>query len=304
MLNFLVILISLVAGFIVKQTKLVDANAYKGINIWVIYIALPAVALKCIPQIDWNIAYMFTVVLPFLVFGGSFLFFQYLNIFLKLSNRNLRTLILVSGLSNTSFIGFPLIITFFGEEYLKIGIVSDQTTFFILSSWGIILALGAKRVGFKTEDRNSFIIKRVFSFPPFVACIIAVIFHDVWLNEVSQGLLSTFASTVSPLALFSIGMQLNFKNWKKELNLISYSLFYKLILSPFILIILTLLMGLHGTFYQVSVFEMVMPSLVATSVVVQQFGLNTKLANTIIGVSIIIGLFLSLIWHSVIITLL
>lgn len=292
------------AGFIVRQTKLVDANAYKGINIWVIYIALPAVALKCIPQIDWNIAYLFTVLLPFLVFGGSFLFFRYLNIFLKLSNRNLRTLILVSGLSNTSFIGFPLIITFFGEEYLKIGIVSDQTTFFILSSWGVILAFGARKVRFKTQSRTSLVVKRVFTFPPLIACIIAIVFRDIWLNDTPQRLFNAFASTVSPLALFSIGMQLNFKNWKKEMNLISYSLFYKLILGPSILIAFTLLMGLHGPFYQVSVFEMVMPSLVATSVVIQQFGLNTKLANTIIGVSIIVGLFLSFIWHSVIITLL
>ncbi|GGH17574.1 AEC family transporter [Sphingobacterium alkalisoli] len=304
MLNFLIILISLVAGFLVRQTKLTDASAHKGINIWVIYIALPAVALKFIPQIDLNIAYLYTILLPFIVFGGSFLFFKSLNLILKLSNRNLITLILVSGLSNTSFVGFPLIITFFGEEYLKIGIVSDQTTFFILSSAGVILAIDAKKSSQKTENRISFIVKRVFTFPPLIACIIAVIFRDVWLTNASQEVLTAFASTVSPLALFSIGMQLSFKNWKKEFSLISYSLFYKLILAPAVLIVLTFFIGLHGTFYRVSVFEMVMPSLVATSLVIQQFGLNTKLANSTIGVSVIIGLFLSFIWHSVIITLL
>lgn len=292
------------AGFLVRQTKLTDASAHKGINIWVIYIALPAVALKFIPQIDLNIAYLYTILLPFIVFGGSFLFFKSLNLILKLSNRNLITLILVSGLSNTSFVGFPLIITFFGEEYLKIGIVSDQTTFFILSSAGVILAIDAKKSSQKTENRISFIVKRVFTFPPLIACIIAVIFRDVWLTNASQEVLTAFASTVSPLALFSIGMQLSFKNWKKEFSLISYSLFYKLILAPAVLIVLTFFIGLHGTFYRVSVFEMVMPSLVATSLVIQQFGLNTKLANSTIGVSVIIGLFLSFIWHSVIITLL
>lgn len=304
MLNFLIILISLVAGFLVRQTKLTDASAHKGINIWVIYIALPAVALKFIPQIDLNIAYLYTILLPFIVFGGSFLFFKSLNVILKLSNRNLITLILVSGLSNTSFVGFPLIITFFGEEYLKIGIVSDQTTFFILSSAGVILAIDAKKSSLQTENRISFIVKRVFTFPPLIACIIAVIFRDAWLTNASQEVLTAFASTVSPLALFSIGMQLSFKNWKKEFSLISYSLFYKLILAPAVLIVLTFFIGLHGTFYRVSVFEMVMPSLVATSLVIQQFGLNTKLANSTIGVSVIIGLFLSFIWHSVIITLL
>ncbi|MGO3805679.1 MAG: AEC family transporter, partial [Sphingobacterium sp.] len=45
-----------------------------------------------------------------------------------------------------------------------------------------------------------------------------------------------------------------------------------------------------GEVTQVAIFEMAMPSLVATSLVLQEFRLNSKLGNSVIGLSILIGL--------------
>lgn len=106
------------------------------------------------------------------------------------------------------------------------------------------------------------------------------------------------------MALFSIGMQLRFKNISKEVKTIGLSIFYKLLIAPSIAVFLAVMLGFQGVFYQVSVFEMAMPCLVASSLVIEKFGLNAKLSNTIIGISILVGLFLSFIWYSVIITLL
>lgn len=304
MSNFIVIVFCLLVGYLLRYFKIAGNNDYKIVNVWVIYIGLPAIALLFIPQIQWSFAYVFTAVLPFVIFGFSYLFFRFINTWLHYSQRTITTLTIVSGLSNTSFVGFPLIISFFGEEQLKVGIVSDQVTFFTLSTIGILLAAGSKPIFSSTKEKAAYIFRRLFTFPPFLACLFALLFGTYLRNEELSSFFRLLAATVSPLALFSIGIQLQFKNIRKELKTISLALWYKLVIAPTLAIALALLFGLKGVFYQVSVFEMAMPCLVASSMIIDKFGLNVKLSNTIIGLSILLGLIASFFWYSVIFTLL
>lgn len=304
MSNFLVIIFCLVIGYIFRQFNIAGKNDYKIVNNWVIYVGLPAIALLYIPKIEWGIAYVFTAILPFIVFGFSYIFFRVLNLWFNYSRRTITTLVIVSGLSNTSFVGFPLIMTFFGDDQLKVGIVSDQVTFFTLSTFGVLLAAGSKSIFSSPTVKAKFILKRLFTFPPFLACLFALVVGQYLINEELSSFLSALTATVSPMALFSIGMQLRFKNLSKELKTISLSILFKLILAPALILGIAYFIGVKGIFYQVSVFEMAMPCLVASSMVIERFGLNVKLSNTIIGLSILIGLLLSYLWYSVIITLL
>lgn len=304
MSNFFIIIFCLIVGYLFRHFNLAGKNDYKIVNTWVIYVGLPSIALLYIPSIDWSLSYIFTAALPILFFFLSYLFFNIINRWFNYSKRTITTLAIVSGLSNTSFVGFPLIISFFGEEQLKIGIVSDQVTFFTLSTFGVLLAAGSKSIFPSQKEKMSFILKRLFTFPPFLACLIALLLGRFFINDDLSSFFRALAATVSPLALFSIGMQLHFKNLKKEIKMISVSLIYKLILVPSLAILLAILLGLKGVFYQVSVFEMAMPCLVASSMIIEKFGLNVKLSNTIIGLSIVVGLGLSFVWYCFIIILL
>ena len=304
MSNFIVIFLCLLFGYLFRYLKLVKKGGHLAINTWVIYVGLPSIALKYIPQIEWNMGYIYTAFLPFLAFGTSYVFFKALNIWFKFSNRTLYTLIIVAGLSNTSFIGFPLVSTYYGEEFLKVAIVSDQVTFFTLSLFGVLLAAGSRDIFEDDKEKYLYILKRLLTFPPFIACIIALIFHDYLKYEALNNLFSSFSATVSPMALFSIGLQLNFTRISHELNGLYAGLLVKLFIIPFVALLLIYLLGLNGDFFRVSVFEMTMPCLVASSIVVEKFGLNVKFANTLIGISILIGILLSFVWYSVINTLL
>lgn len=304
MVNFFIIIVCLLIGYLFRFFKLASKDSYKIVNNWVIYVGLPSIALLYIPKIDWTLAYLFTGLLPFFIFGLSYVFFRLIQPLLGFSARTLTTLIIVSGLSNTSFVGFPLIISFFGAEQLKVGIVSDQATFFVLSSFGVLLAAGSKRNGLHARQKLKLVGRRILTFPPFIAVVLALCFQYFLRTAYFDDFFSSLAATVSPLALFSIGLQLHFHHIKKEMKAISASLLYKLLLAPACALLFAVFLGWKGTFFQVSVFEMAMPSLVASSVVIQNFGLNSKLANTIIGLSILFGLMLAFLWHSVIITLL
>lgn len=304
MSNFVVIFLCLLFGYLFRYFKLTKKGGHLTINTWVIYVGLPSVALKFIPQIDWNLDYIYTAALPFATFGLSYVFFKLLNIWAKFSKRTLYTLIIVAGLSNTSFIGFPLVSTYYGEEFLKVAIVSDQVTFFTLSLFGVLLAANSRDIFNTGVQKYTYIFKRIITFPPLIACVIALIFHNYLEADVMQDVFSSFAATVSPMALFSIGMQLNFKRISKELNALYAGLLLKLGVIPVFVIVIFYALGLQGDFFRVSAFEMTMPCLVATSIVVEKFGLNVKFANTLIGISILIGVLLSFMWYSVINTLL
>jgi len=304
MSNFVVIFLCLLFGYLFRYFKLIKKGGHLAINTWVIYVGLPSIALKYIPQIQWSMDYMYTALLPFLGFGVSYLFFKGLNRWFKFSKRTLYTLIIVAGLSNTSFIGFPLVSTYYGEEFLKVAIVSDQITFFTLSLFGVLLAAGSRNIFDDNNTKYFFILKRLFTFPPFIACLVALLLKDYLKYEVMNEVFTSFASTVSPMALFSIGLQLNFKRISYELNALYVGILVKLLLIPSIALLLFYLLDLNGDFFRVSVFEMSMPCLVASSIIIEKFGLNVKFANTLIGFSIIIGLMLSYLWYSVINTLL
>ena len=116
----------------------------------------------------------------------------------------------------------------------------------------------------------------------------------------AEPLFDKLAATVSPLVLFSVGLQLKFNGWKKLLPQISASMFYKLILAPIMILGLALLLGTKGDVAKISVFEAAMPTVVTASIIAEQFRLNTKLTNLIIGFSILVGFITSAIWYQII----
>lgn len=169
----------------------------------------------------------------------------------------------------------------------------------MLSTLGVYLATKGSADS-EAKLNLGYIIRRLFTFPPFLGCIAALILPRFIDLTAIEPVFDKLGATVSPLALFSVGLQLQFKGWKKQLSQISYSLFYKLLIAPALVLIFVLLTGAKKEIGAVTIFEMAMPTLVSTSIVIEQFRLNSKIANIIIGFSIIIALLTAGIWSAVI----
>ncbi|NQD70840.1 AEC family transporter [Sphingobacterium shayense] len=289
MSNFLIILFCLFAGYLLRRARIVKPDGFKAINTWILYIGLPAVSFKYLPGLQWDNALLVALISPTILLAGAYVFIKCLEKPLGLSARSSHTLILVSGLANTSFVGFPLVATYFGQQEIKWAIISDQSTFFLLSSVGTYIAIKGA-LGTQASLGVAQIAKRIVRFPPLVGCILALVLSRLIDLNPLDPFFTQLASTVSPLALFSIGMQLSFNFYRSEIFAISVSLFYKLILGPGLLILFCYFLNLRGEVTQVAIFEMAMPSLVATSLVLQEFRLNSKLGNSVIGLSILLGL--------------
>jgi predicted permease len=292
-INFILIAVCVLSGLIIRYSGLLPNDAHKGINAWIVYIALPAVALKYIPAINWSYEMLLPAIAPVIIWAGSWLFFTLLGTTLALSKTTRAGLILVSGLGNTSFIGFPLVQAYYGESALSIAIICDQITFVLLSTIGLFTAINASGNG---NLSLSVISKKLARFPMFFVFILALVLPHFFNMSHIAPLLDKLAGTLVPLALFSVGLQLHFSGWQKHIKPIATALSYKLILAPLLIFLLACILHLKGTTPQVSVFEASMAPMITAAVLASEYDLNPELSALVVGVGIPISFITSLAW--------
>ena len=296
MSNFLLIAVCMLAGFLLKKTGVLTRDASKGINTWIIYIALPAVSFKYLPQIHWTKELIVPAVVPVAVWIGAL---AWVWLYVKLSKNPVDAatrggMKIVSGLCNTSFVGFPLIMAWYGESYLGIAVIPDQITFILLSTVGLTAAIKGSSGG---KFSPKLLAKRIVKFPPVWGCALALTVPHIADLSALDPLFDKLAGTVGPLALFSIGLQLQFEGWKEELKPVLYMLGYKLLLAPLLVFTVLFCSGFRGPVAQISVFEMAMPTLLTAGIIADEFDLNAKLVNLTIGLSILAGFITTGVWH-------
>jgi predicted permease len=293
MLNFILIGVCLLAGFLVKKYKALPKDSYKAVNAWVINIALPAMALRYIPEIQWSYSLIVPFLMPLLVWTGSYLFVNLVSRYLQMSPGTRAALFLTAGLGNTSFLGFPLTEAYYGQEGLQIAILCDQATFIVMATFGIITATKASNGGtFQFKP----VLKKILLFPPFIAFCLAFILPLFVSFEPIVPLLNELAHTLIPLALFSVGMQLKLRTWKADVKLISVALSYKLLLAPLLILVLCLVFGLTEFTQKITIFEAAMAPMVTGAIIATDYNLNPKLANIILSVGIPVSLITTFLW--------
>ncbi|KRT15099.1 transporter [Pedobacter ginsenosidimutans] len=293
MANFIIIGLCILAGILFRKSKSLPKDAHKGINAWIIYIALPAVSFKYLPHITWTKDLFFPVLAPICVWLFGWLFITLYSRIRNISKSTAGGLKLTSSLSNTSFVGFPLIVAYFSEKELAVAIICDQVTFMLLSTIGVIVAIRSSQ---NQKLSAKLVLKKVSTFPPLIGCFLALTLpHIIDLSSLDP-LFEKLADTVGPLALFSIGLQLKFGGWFSELKHISFALLYKLILAPLVVLVMALVLGMNGMITKITIFEMAMPTLVTAGVVADQYNLNPKLSNLVVGIGILLCFITTGLW--------
>lgn len=295
MANFILIGLCIVAGIFFRRSGKLPKDAHKGINAWIINIALPAVSFKYLPHIEWKKELLLPALAPVIIWLCGWTFIKIYSLIQKrMSRATLGGLKLVAGLSNTSFVGFPLVTAYFSDKELSIAIISDQVTFLLLSTIGIIVAIRSSQ---KQKLTSGMVFNRLARFPPLICCILALTIPRFIDLDPLYPLFDKLAATVGPLALFSIGLQLKFAGWQGEWKHIAITLFYKLMLAPAIILAAVLLIGAKGIIPQITVFEMAMPTLLTSGIIADQYNLNPKLSNLVVGIGIMLSFCTTAIWY-------
>lgn len=285
--NFALILLAVIAGYILKHLKILPKDAPIVLNQFVIYISLPAMILLQIPKLEFSLEMMIPVIISWLVMIITAIITLGLCKLLNFSKEITGSLLLVSILTNSSFMGIPILNAYIGEEALAYVLVYDQLgTFIALATYGTFIAsyyasksnLTLKIIGFK-----------VITFPPFIALILSLFLMGVEYNFVISSVLGSFASTIVPVALVAVGLQLQLKLPSHELKPFSISLGIKLILAPFIAYLISLIFGWNNLPSTVSIFEAGMAPMITAGAIASMAGLAPRLSSAIVGYGILIS---------------
>jgi predicted permease len=198
-------------------------------------------------------------------------------------------LMLLAILGNTSFLGIPVVTSYMGEDSIPYIMVYDQLGNFIaLATYGTFIAnyySSNSKVTFKL------ITYKVVTFPPFIALIIGLLLMGTQFNEISTKILESFSATIIPIALVSVGLQLQLKMLKSEIKPFSVAIIVKLIISPIIAIIACAIFGWNNTASTVSIMEAGMSAMISAGAIATMAGLAPKLSAAIVGYGTIISLF-------------
>ena len=286
--NVILIFICLILGVGLQKLKVFPVNAPATLNQFVIYISLPALTLYFIPKIEISHALLFPLFTSWIGFTLAYIFFTSLRKWLGWSKKLTGCLILTGGLGNTAFIGFPVVEALFGKAGLKTAIVLDQAgTFVVMATLGILVAATHSDTMRITGVQDIF--RRVFTFPPFLAFLIASGMNLAGFDftEDIQNVVMAICRTTAPLALVAVGMQLKIDRKSKYWNHLSIGLFFKLVLMPaFIFTLYKVILGGKGLETSVSIIEASMGPMVTAAVLASAYGLKPKLASMMIGVGL------------------
>jgi predicted permease len=300
MFNFVLIFVFLLLGIVLQNVKRFPKNTYKILNRIVIYICLPALALYYIPKIKWSNDLLFPISVAWIGFIVSYLLFSLLGKKFGWSKKLIGCLIITAGLGNTSFLGFPIIQALYGEEGMKTAILVDQPgSFVVLSTLGILVA-----TLFSSGSPNGFhIAKKILFFPPFITFILACVMNilDFDFHEYVEFVLQKIGSTMTPLAMLSVGLQLRFDRKSQHWKFLGLGLLYKLVITPAMFYLLyVVLLQQHTKSIQVAIMESAMAPMITACILASSHGLKPRLSSMMIGFGIPISFVTLLFWYFIV----
>lgn len=175
-----------------------------------------------------------------------------------------------------------------GKAGLALAVIGDQTgCFTALAVGGVALtALYAGR-----EMRPWGIVRQIALFPAFIALLAGIALGLAgdplpWLHVICERL----AATLTPLALFSVGLQQRLLLPRSSLAAIGCGIGWKLMLAPALCYLLGRTSGVTGLVLAVGVLQAAMPPMVSAAILAEQYELEPAIAGSVLGIGILLSL--------------
>jgi predicted permease len=284
MSNFALLLLCFALGLVLRRTQRLPEATPAALNGFIVHVSLPALTLHHLRHLNFDASVAAPLAMAWLLFAVGVAFFLAAQRLFRWPAATTGALILTGALGNTSFVGLPMIESFFGREHVGLGILIDQLgTYVVLSTVGLLVAalLSSGELTAKSVAR------RVFSFPPFLAVLVALASSPLPLPVWVDGMLLRLGDTLAPLALFSVGFQLRLGAVRAHWRPLATGLGYKLVAGPLaVLAVFAALTDLDNPAMQVAVFEAAMAPMIGGAIVAAQHKLDPELGTLMLGIGI------------------
>jgi predicted permease len=288
MTAILLLALCLGIGLAMARHERLPPSAPQALNFWIINVALPALILVEIPKLHFSRDLLFAAAGPWIVFLGSAALFPWLGRRAGWSRATIGALVLTCGLGNTAYMGVAMVEALKGPELVGAAVIADQFgSFLALSVAGVIVAALYSGESATVAD----IGRRVVGFTPFQALAIALLLWPFGgLPDLLQTVLTRIAQTLTPLALFSVGLQLKFGGLGVNRGKLAAGLSWKMALAPLVVFVAAVPLGLAGSpVAAATILQCAMPPMVTAGILAEQYHLDAELANLVVGVGTLLS---------------
>ena len=280
--TIIAIILLIIIGYICRRTEFLKPETTQVLNKIVIYIAIPSLIFLSMYNADLsNLETLGTITLTCIMVGSltGLLAYIFANI-MKYPPKTKWSLVTTSALFNSGFLGYPVILGVFGAEGMVRAVFFDVGSTILFISFSILLMLN---YGGSYQS----IIRRSVLFPPFLAVVLGILANlsHLPLGSILPDVLGYLSGAAIPLIMISLGLSLEFKEVYEHISSASFVSFIKLIISPFIAVILATVLGLSGINYSVAVIEAGMPSAMLSLVLAITYNLDVKISAACIFLS-------------------
>lgn len=286
--NFVVIVAYLLIGLGLRRLPQFPGQTAAVLNLFVIYVSLPALVLRTVPSLALSRALLVPALMPWAMLALTAAAVLLLARLRGWDRPTTGSLLLLAPLGNTSFLGIPMVKSFFGEGALPYAVIYDQLgTFLGLATYGsVVLALyghGAARPTVRS------VALRIATFPPFVALLAAVALRPVRYPAVAVHLLDALAATLVPVVMIAVGFQFRLRVGRGVVAPLAAGLALKLVVAPLAALAICRALGVTGPAAAVAVFEAGMPPMISAGALALLAGLAPELSAALVGVGILLS---------------
>ncbi len=286
------VIVCLCIGIALQNKKGIPQELPKYLGVLLTYIFIPSVILFHFDEIKITPTIGKIILAPWLLYICSILFFNLVDYFYPLNKQHKGVLILTSGISSVSFVGFPLFEALYGREGLTVGIIMSQAGTVLCSS-----TLGVATATYYTSQnpKISTILKQVFTFPPTIAFIIALVANvsHYPLPRICIYSFEQLSQAFQPIALLTVGLQIRFYLTKTDCTQLAWGFLFKLFISPLLIFILfRCILHQNDMIANISILSAAIGSMNTTAIIANRYNLMPELANKMVGFTIPISLFI------------
>ncbi len=212
----------------------------------------------------------------------------------KLSNPQKGVLVQAWFRSNIMIFGVPVIQGMYGEKGLPL---LSTLILFAVPLVNILAVIVLE--GYRGNNISMFsLLLSVIKNPLVDAALLGFIFY-LFKIEIPQLILSPISSlskTATPLAFIILGGTIEFESVKKNIKLIIFGSIGKLIISPLIIILISIALGLRGMYLGCIIASMASPVAVSSFTMAKEMEGDADLAAQIVIISTVLSLISIFFW--------
>lgn len=304
--QIIVIFIIIIIGVICYRTKLIDDTTNSKLSNILLMLVNPILIFMSY-QRDLSkdllegllISFLLAVVIHIVAIAISYILIRRkkkktiivdgIRIKKYINNDDVEVERLSSSYANMGFFGIPLANSIFGSE--GVFYVTAYVTVFNVFMWthGVIMMSGSKNLKFKD------ILKKLIT-PTFIAIILGLLFFvlQIRLPNILHQSLSLIGNINTPFAMLIAGVSIGGTNIIKlftENLRMYYSAFLRLLLIPFIIVLLFVWLPINDMVKMVAIIMAATPTSTIGTLFTIKYNKNSALAGQIFAVTTLLCLF-------------